>query len=172
MGRAREVEMSRPRGLERRPCHPAPSDLPITRSPDPPRRFRAIRDPRARRAHCSGQTLMTWQSRLRDLIIAGGTLTTLACSGGNDANGADAGIGIPCGNANSDPCICGLPDSSPAYAELCTELNDCLADGGEITSFGYVGSDGGVVPYGCGPADAASSDAPSSSDAGHDVAEQ
>ena len=43
---------------------------------------------------------------------------------------APAASPFPCGNASSDPCICGRPDASSAAAEACSELTACEAAGG------------------------------------------
>ena len=101
---------------------------------------------------------MTWQRRLRDLLLAGGTLAMVACSsengdgsasnggaGGTGGSGGTSGRGgVPCCNANYDPCCrfeyCGEP-MSPACA--------CKLDGGaydptfDTCGPGDAGTDGG-----------------------------
>ena len=67
------------------------------------------------------------------------------------------GIGIPCGNANPDPCICGRPEASAAAADLCVKSMACKAAGGELLYNGMAVSpicerDGGVVDLSDGAA--------------------
>ena len=64
---------------------------------------------------------MSWKSRLRDLICAGGTLAAAGC--------APSGPHIPCGNASSDPCICGR-DTTQAQKDECTQRDACQTMGG------------------------------------------
>lgn|SRR5450631_70420 len=63
---------------------------------------------------------LSWEERLRQMILAGGMLTV----------GCGIGGGIPCGNASSDPCICDRPSSSSAAAEACSEEKTCEKAGG------------------------------------------
>jgi hypothetical protein len=59
---------------------------------------------------------MSWQRRLQELAAAGGALTSLAaCQGG-----------VPCGNANPDPCVC---DRMPSDSPQCEAEKACRADG-------------------------------------------
>jgi hypothetical protein len=75
---------------------------------------------------------MSWEDRLRQMVLAGGMLFA-GCN--NQVNGTDTGgsggiPGIPCGNAGLDPCICGRPQASAeAFAE-CQSERACQADGG------------------------------------------
>lgn len=67
------------------------------------------------------------------------------------------GVGIPCGNANPDPCICGRPEASAAAADLCVKSMDCKAAGGQLLYNGMAVSpicerDGGVVDLSDGAA--------------------
>ena len=65
---------------------------------------------------------MTWKDRLKQMALAGGALSLSAA--------ALSCTGVPCGNANPDPCICGRPSTSPeAQAECNAELS-CRAAGG------------------------------------------
>jgi hypothetical protein len=58
---------------------------------------------------------MTWQRRLIELAVAGGTLAGCAQNNPNP---------IPCGNANPDPCICGrTPD--PEHSPQCIAEDAC-----------------------------------------------
>jgi hypothetical protein len=84
---------------------------------------------------------MSWQSRLQQMILAGGVLF-VGCSsqklGGGDAGGADGAAGsnaIPCGNANPDPCICGRPDADSEAAAGCQAEMACIASGGFYETF-------------------------------------
>jgi hypothetical protein len=60
---------------------------------------------------------MTWQRRLIELSVAGGTLT-----------GCFVHDPIPCGNANPDPCICGRT-ADPEHSPQCIAEDACRADG-------------------------------------------
>jgi hypothetical protein len=109
---------------------------------------------------------MTWERRLRELLLAGGTLATLGCT--SSAGGGSGGPNIPCGNANADPCICGRPEASAEQADLCDKKTSCEAAGGvfDPSTCLNCASDGGVLAPHCtfdGGAPDASKDA-----AGHD----
>lgn len=56
-----------------------------------------------------------------DLTLAGGAALTVACP-----------LGVPCGNANPDPCICGRPDSDPSARAACDVEKSCQAKGLEF----------------------------------------
>jgi hypothetical protein len=71
---------------------------------------------------------MTWRRRLIELVCAGGTVT-----------GCTDHAGIPCGNANPDPCVC---DRTPANAPQCVAEAACRAHGGSW--FGYPNGDPGT----------------------------
>src|SRR5690242_14309091 len=62
---------------------------------------------------------LSWQERLRQMILAGGVLAA-----GCEINR------FPCGNANPDPCICDRPSSSSGAAEACSEKRTCEKAGG------------------------------------------
>jgi hypothetical protein len=84
-------------------------------------------------------------------------------------------MGIPCGNANPDPCICDRPLGDPTAAAACAAKQACEAAGGTYT---YSTNDPCELPdaragdAGTGPADArahdAGTEAASSTDGGHD----
>jgi hypothetical protein len=77
---------------------------------------------------------MDWKRRARELILAGGAFGLGACTSG--AGGTVGGPpGIPCGNANPDPCICGRPDADPMLAMQCDAERACQADGGSWFAF-------------------------------------
>jgi hypothetical protein len=79
---------------------------------------------------------MTWQRRLIELSVAGGTLA--GCF--HDP--------IPCGNANPDPCICGrTPD--PDHNPQCIAEKACTDEGGFWVFDGSNGTDAGVVTGHC-----------------------
>jgi hypothetical protein len=65
---------------------------------------------------------MTWRRRLVELACAGGTLAGCWQRGYQDPR-----PGIPCGNANPDPCICGR---SPPDTPQCIAEQECEDDGG------------------------------------------
>jgi hypothetical protein len=65
---------------------------------------------------------LSWQERVRQIVLAGGVLTaggllTAGCSGS-------------CGNANPDPCVCDRPSSSSAASAACSEETTCKKTGG------------------------------------------
>jgi hypothetical protein len=98
----------------------------------------------------SGQgDTMSWQERLRQMILAGGMLAA-GCSS-SDGNNVPPVVGGGCGNANPDPCICGRPESSDYYANLCADERSCQAAGGVWTYVGFnvpgtCRADGGADP--------------------------
>jgi hypothetical protein len=59
---------------------------------------------------------VNWQARIRQLLLAGGSISFVGSLGCQQ--------GPPCGNANSDPCICGRPQT------LCDEKKSCEGSGG------------------------------------------
>jgi hypothetical protein len=96
---------------------------------------------------------VTWERRLRDLLLAGGTLAVMACSSGGTAparsdpplgNGADdneippSGL-IYCSIAERywDACRCGL-------SEACPQQEACEERGGPFARFAFTGTDGGI----------------------------
>ena len=103
---------------------------------------------------------MGWRDRILQLTLAGGALSLAACS-----SGGPSGLpGIPCGNANPDPCICGRPESDPAAKAACDAKTACEADGGVWT--GYVTAST-TVPLHC-EFDGGTSDTAQRSDASSD----
>jgi hypothetical protein len=106
---------------------------------------------------------MDWRGRLRDLILAGGAFAaTSGCSGASLSSGKDAGrdfvIGGGCGNAVSDPCICGPLEANAILAAACAGEIACQAEGGTWQAGETVAPDGAVVSPHCVPPDAASGD--------------
>lgn len=99
---------------------------------------------------------MTWQERLRDLVLAGGTLSIVGCTGGAETPTSN----VPCGNANPDPCICGRPEQDPRSAALCDQQKACVDAGGtfEPSTCANCGPDGGAVGPHCSVEDAAVTD--------------
>jgi len=94
---------------------------------------------------------MSWQNRLRQMLLAGGVLVG-GCGGGDlqgGTGGVGGGIGIPCGNANPDPCICGRPDANADAAAACQESIDCRAAGGSWIAYFVQDADGGTIPPHC-----------------------
>ena len=67
---------------------------------------------------------MTWQRRLIELVCAGGALTAIPACG--------IPGGVPCGNANPDPCICGR---MPADSPTCKAEAACEHEGGYFDPF-------------------------------------
>ncbi len=61
---------------------------------------------------------MDWKRRWMELTLAGGTLLSAGCPGG-----------AFCGNANSDPCICGRPQASAVDKAACDVKKSCDAQG-------------------------------------------
>jgi hypothetical protein len=101
---------------------------------------------------------MTWERRLREMVLAGGALAATACSD-NAATSVDAAdVFAECCNANSDPCCpmayCtpgGGPDAS-SYV-LCEQgRTTCEAQGGSYTDLAD-GSQGCSYPPEAGPGD-------------------
>ncbi|HEX4445679.1 MAG TPA: hypothetical protein VH044_03055 [Polyangiaceae bacterium] len=85
---------------------------------------------------------MSWEQRLRDMVLAGGAglLAAVGCvdgSGGGGDSGADGGSGGDgssgssgvCCNANSDPCCPSLYCGAVVTPE-CTSKMACESDGG------------------------------------------
>jgi hypothetical protein len=89
---------------------------------------------------------MSWRRHLRDLVLAGGTIATSACSSGGSST--STGTVNFCCNANSDPCcesqFCGAPVSQ---ACLCKEQGGdwttSAPDGGFLCTFEAGAGDGG-----------------------------
>jgi|KBSMisStaDraftv2_1062788.scaffolds.fasta_scaffold1321580_2 hypothetical protein len=86
------------------------------------------------------------------MVLAGGVLFA-GCSSSSlgPGNPGTGGTGIPCGNANPDPCICGRPEASAQAAAQCQGEMDCEADGGVWNPFTMSDGDGGAVPPHCDP---------------------
>ena len=99
---------------------------------------------------------MNWEKRLRELLLAGGTLALVGCSDGSpegnlpDSQGGQGGGGrLFCGNANPDPCICGRPQESNASAQLCERQQACEARGGTFDPVTNIALDGSSIPPHC-----------------------
>jgi hypothetical protein len=93
---------------------------------------------------------MTWERRLRDMILAGGVTTLTAAACGSSSGSSSPG---PCCNINPDPCClhdyCGAP-MTPA----CAAERACAIDGGTAQpngSGGFVCSPHGGSPGPPGP---------------------
>lgn len=95
---------------------------------------------------------MTWQARIRELVLAGGSISFVASFGCEE--------GPPCGNANSDPCICGRPQT------LCDAKKACEAAGGTWDSYMTLDNGSQCLLVDAGVPDAPPSDA--AVDAGSD----
>jgi hypothetical protein len=117
---------------------------------------------------------MSWQRRLQELILAGGAFALAGCStenlktSGRDASGSDTGSdvynpGTFCGNANSDPCICGRPEASAAAADQCAQSRVCQSQGGYWDPYGST-TEGGTLGTKCELPDGSAVDAGSASD--------
>ena len=125
---------------------------------------------------------MAWQHRVRDLLLAGGTLTAVACSSSNDST-------VFCCNANPDPCCasqhCGGAVTPACRCQMAGGTWDDSAGGGGVcgtsmdsgfpdssfpdTGFGDSGSNDASVRDAApadGDADAATRDA--NADVAHD----
>jgi hypothetical protein len=126
---------------------------------------------------------MGWRRRLQEVVLAGGAFCFAGCGGGHRGHRLDGGLtqadaadaadtgstvpGIPCGNANPDPCICGRPQASPEAKELCDATTACVAMGGEFR-FTFTDSagihpahcelDGGATAGDAGPPDGRAAD--------------
>jgi hypothetical protein len=84
---------------------------------------------RAAMRACAGaifapSAVMSWRDRLRELVRAGGAVALAGCftSGGTPGS-------VPCGNASSDPCICGR-DMTVAEKYECADRKTCESGGG------------------------------------------
>jgi hypothetical protein len=115
---------------------------------------------------------VSWEQRLRDLVLAGGaaTLAAVGCVDGSGTAG-DSGTAVDsgtvpedanfCCNASFDPCCASLFCDAAVSAE-CTTKMACESDGGTW------GDGLSVCTYEAGPRDAAS-DAPETGPADADV---
>lgn len=86
------------------------------------------------------------------MVLAGGVL----------AAGCEPGFGgVPCGNANPDPCVCDRPSSSSAAAEACSEETACQKAGGVWQRGSGEWGAGGTCQHDSGttPQDGSASDA-------------
>ena len=92
---------------------------------------------------------MAWRDRLRQLILAGGTLAVSGCSSSlpNEGNFA-----APCGNGIPDPCICGRPEANAVAGAQCDQKMACEADGGKWDPYMTQG-DGALLSPHCIPPD-------------------
>jgi hypothetical protein len=109
------------------------------------------------RANFGGKT-MGWRQRLLQMTLAGGMLPVAGCS----PSGLGGGGGVPCGNANPDPCICDRPSSNAMWKAACDAKTACEKIGGSWISAGYTGAcevDAGADDGSGGPHDADNADA-------------
>ena len=96
---------------------------------------------------------MAWRNRLRELLLAGGALAISGCSSSLPVgDGTGGSLGVPCGNANPDPCICGRPDASEVSAMQCDQKMACEADGGKWDPY-MTQVDGALLSPHCIPPD-------------------
>ena len=130
---------------------------------------------------------MSWEQRLREMVLAGGALAVTACGAstaassqtesdatstvGDDAD-TSAPFETPCCNANSDPCCpmayCSGGVGPDAASYIACEKSRCppnetyqmLASGEMVCAAQGSPMDAGPGPVDAGPADAAPSDAP------------
>lgn len=94
------------------------------------------------------------------MTLAGGIASVAGCGGGPPSLG-----GVPCGNANPDPCICGRPAADPASKVQCDVKKACEAEGRTYTT---ISVDGTIQPH-CEDPDAGT-DNPPKADASDDGA--
>jgi hypothetical protein len=87
-----------------------------------------------------------WKSRLRDLLLAGGAVAALGAAG---CSSDDDGGGVPCGNANPDPCICGRPEASQEGNLACNLEKTCQQKGGTYFPGTTEQADGATVTNAC-----------------------
>lgn len=121
---------------------------------------------------------MSWERRLRDMLLAGGALAIAGCPGTTDESGfdasapGDAGSDVSrfCCNANGDPCCtfeyCGAPMSAACACKLDGGTPTSvlvIVDGGPWTTTVSCVFDGGDVDAG-DESDAASDDAGADAD--------
>jgi hypothetical protein len=71
------------------------------------------------------------------MTLAGGIASVAGC-------GLPGLGGVPCGNANPDPCICGRPAADPYLKVQCDVKKACEADGGTYTT---IYADGAIQPH-------------------------
>jgi hypothetical protein len=103
---------------------------------------------------------VSWRDRIRQITLAGGALSLASC-------GDPLGLsGVPCGNANPDPCICGRPESSAESKAQCDAKHACQAAGGVWDPY-YVNDQNGTTPPHC-EFDGGAADAAPTSDADSD----
>ncbi len=95
--------------------------------------------------------VMGWKGRLRELVLAGGAFGLGACMS------TEARPGIPCGNVNPDPCICGRPSSDPVLRMQCDQKHACEANGGVWDPFYTTSVEGVTIDPHCEMTDAADS---------------
>jgi hypothetical protein len=90
---------------------------------------------------------MSWQNRLRQMVLAGGVLVGGCGDGKLESADAAPFIGGGCGNANPDPCICGRPEASAVSAASCQAQMDCVASGGSYVPYTVTDSTGTHPPH-------------------------
>jgi hypothetical protein len=96
---------------------------------------------------------MNWQKRWREMILAGGAATVVACGSSRHPD--------PCGNAGPDPCCEYKYNGGPLTPE-CTSEMACEAEGGTWND----GVQACGVPTEAGPDAPFDSAAPDADDAG------
>jgi hypothetical protein len=112
---------------------------------------------------------MTWEKRLREMILAGGAVAATACTTSNSVSSSDAASNVDydasnsCCNASSDPCcyLSCVPDATPSGS--CLQEIDCVSEGGMWDSFSFscASREDAAPPDATpGPADAGPGDAP------------
>jgi hypothetical protein len=89
---------------------------------------------------------MSWQNRLRQMVLAGGVVFA-GCGDGKLENDAGPFPGGGCGNANPDPCICGRPEASAVSAASCEAQIQCVANGGVYNPYTFTDSTGTHPPH-------------------------
>ncbi len=95
---------------------------------------------------------MSWEQRLREMILAGGALAVAACGGSSSQeNDTDCG---PIYNTTPDPCI--VPCGQGADAASCVACNECV---GSFDNSSGTCTPGGFIPGASGDAEAGEADA-------------
>jgi len=103
---------------------------------------------------------VSWRERIRQITLAGGALSLASCGDPLGLNG------VPCGNANPDPCICGQPENSAEAKAQCNAKLAYQTAGGAWYPYSMIDSSGTVPPH-C-EFDGGAADAAPTSDADSD----